>query len=285
MKKNLKFTNYLNVDYTPGEPEQTKKNAHKRKRADVEESFTDNMISKKTLSQIMSLKTNKQLKQDHQDYVVNKGKGKKLLPHKLKHVQSAIGVEMKKRGSDLEEATRHTSFATWKGKVERMGWKMTKDNKKGVMHAWDGSRHKGSYSLTSGSGSLDEAKVGDKIIYDQDLKEVSDLGEALDAAQRRARARMMKKIKSRIKLGQQRAKRRMASKETLEKRARKHARKAIFGKLAKNQDKGEMTFQRRQEIEKRLDKMGPRIDRLARKMLPKVRKKELQRRQGKPSND
>jgi len=40
-----------------------------------------------------------------------------------------------------------------------------------------------------------------------------------------------------------------------------------------------LTPARKQEIEKRLDKMKPRIKKLATKMLPKVRKKEVARRQ------
>jgi hypothetical protein len=102
--------------------------------------------------------------------------------------------------------------------------------------------------------------------------------EALTVPQRLAKSRQMKKYKARLKLGRQRAARRIASKEKLEKRARKKAREAILKKLTKDIPKSELTYQRRAELEKRLDKMKPRIDRMARKMLPKVRQAELSKR-------
>jgi ABC-type microcin C transport system permease subunit YejB len=104
-------------------------------------------------------------------------------------------------------------------------------------------------------------------------EEVTD--EALTVPQRLARSRMMKKYKSRLKLGRQRAAKRIASKEKLEKRARKKAREMILKKLTKDIPKSDLTYARRQELEKRLDKMKPRIDRLVKKMLPQVRKAEL----------
>ena len=104
--------------------------------------------------------------------------------------------------------------------------------------------------------------------------------EALTPQQRIARSRSFKKNKAKIALGRIRAARRMANKDVLLKRARKAARKAIFDKMVKNTPKSELSFARRQEIEKRLDKMGPRIDRLAKKMFPSIRKKEVMRKKG-----
>lgn len=107
--------------------------------------------------------------------------------------------------------------------------------------------------------------------------------EALNMQQRRAKARQMKRYKSRIKLGQDRAKRKMASPEVIKKRARKAARKAVFMKLTKDMPKDELTYQRRQSIEKRLDSpaMKRKIDQLSRKMIPAVRKKETARKRAK----
>lgn len=104
--------------------------------------------------------------------------------------------------------------------------------------------------------------------------------EALSVQQRLARSRMMRKMKSRIAMGRKRAMRKTAGKDRLQKRARRAARTAILKKLTKDVPKGELNFARRQEIEKRLDKMGPRIDRLAKKMFPSIRKKEVMRKKG-----
>lgn len=105
--------------------------------------------------------------------------------------------------------------------------------------------------------------------------------EALDMAQRRARARMMKKYKSKIVMGRKRAMRKTADLDRLKKRARKQAINTVFKKLAKGEDKADLPPARRQEIEKRMEKMKPRIDKIARKLLPQVRKKEQLRRAGK----
>jgi hypothetical protein len=106
--------------------------------------------------------------------------------------------------------------------------------------------------------------------------------EALDMTARRKKSRQMKRLKSRIKLGRERAKRKMADPERLKKRARKAARTEILKKLTKGVDKSQLTYARRQELEKRLDKpaIKARIDRLSKKMLPATRRKELDRRRG-----
>jgi len=110
----------------------------------------------------------------------------------------------------------------------------------------------------------------------------TDVAEAMDMAQRRKAAINFKRNKSKIKIGRERAKRRMASKEVLMKRARKAARMTIMKKLTKVGSKSDLDFARRQAIEKRLDKMGPKIDQVAKKLFPALRKKEMTKRQAKP---
>lgn len=112
--------------------------------------------------------------------------------------------------------------------------------------------------------------------------EETELDEALTPMQRRARGRLMKRFKSRIELGRKRALRRFADPQRLKNRARKAARKAILMKITKGIPKDELTFARRQEIEKRLDtpRMKQRIERLSVKLLPSIRKKEMERHRG-----
>lgn len=106
--------------------------------------------------------------------------------------------------------------------------------------------------------------------------------EALNMQQRRAAARRFARNKTRIKIGKERAARRIADPERLKKRARKQARNQILKKLMKDVPKSDLSFARRQEIEKRLEKpaMKSKIDRLTKKMLPKVRKAELSKKRG-----
>jgi hypothetical protein len=106
-----------------------------------------------------------------------------------------------------------------------------------------------------------------------------DVDEALTMQQRLKRARIFKRLQPRIKIAKEKAKRRIASKEKLQKRTMKKAREMLFNKLTKKIPKSELTFARRQEIEKRLEKpaMKKIIQRVARKLYPKVRKAEVEK--------
>jgi hypothetical protein len=107
--------------------------------------------------------------------------------------------------------------------------------------------------------------------------------EALTPQQRIQRSRTFKKNKAKIALGRARAARKMATREVLLKRARKAARKALFTKMIKDVDKSELSFARRQEIEKKLEKpaIKKRIDMMAKRMFKDVRAKEVARKQAK----
>ena len=78
--------------------------------------------------------------------------------------------------------------------------------------------------------------------------------EALTMQQRLARARSLKKNKAKIAIGRKKAARKIADMETLKKRARKQARNLLLKKITKDIPKGELSFARRQSIEKQLDK-------------------------------
>ena len=102
-----------------------------------------------------------------------------------------------------------------------------------------------------------------------------DVDEALTLQQRQKKARLIKRLKSRIKLGRVRAKKRMANVKVLKRRTNKKARDLVVRKLTKDIPKKDLSFARRQEIEKRLERpaMKQRIQRLAKRLLPKIRRK------------
>jgi len=110
----------------------------------------------------------------------------------------------------------------------------------------------------------------------------TDVDEALTVQQRLAKSRQFKRIKSKIKLGRDRAKRKIASKEKLIQRSRRQARQMILKKFTKDIPKSELTYARRQELEKRLEKpaIKARIDRIAKKLFPKTRQAELAKKRG-----
>ena len=109
--------------------------------------------------------------------------------------------------------------------------------------------------------------------------------EALNIQQRLKMARTFKKNKAKIAMGRKRAERRVASTDKLQARAKKQARNTFLKKITKGIPKDELSMARKQDIEKRLDKMKPKIDKLAKKLLPKVRKSELEKKRGGKSKD
>tara|TARA_R110000822_G_scaffold8962_1_gene35272 strand:+ start:4109 stop:4498 length:390 start_codon:yes stop_codon:yes gene_type:complete len=107
----------------------------------------------------------------------------------------------------------------------------------------------------------------------------SDQTEALSMQQRRARGRLMKRLQAKIQRGKAKSKMRTASPEVLKKRAMKQARRMIAKKFTKGVAMSELPPARRAEIEKRLDKIKPRIAKIAVRLIPKVRKLEKERKQ------
>lgn len=131
-----------------------------------------------------------------------------------------------------------------------------------------------------GEDELINRQAKKRKIADQEHEAVEPADEALSMAARRAKSRQMKKYRARLKVGRKKARMKIANQKVLNRRARKAARNAITKKLTKGIPKADLTPARKQEIERRLDKMGPRVTRLAKKMLPKLRQAEIGKKRG-----
>jgi hypothetical protein len=106
--------------------------------------------------------------------------------------------------------------------------------------------------------------------------------EALNFSQRRARSRLMKRMKAKLKLGRAKAARKTASIDVLKKRTMKQVRNTLFLKFSKGKSRNEVPAARRKEIEARIDKLPQsRIQNLVRKTLPLARKQEMERKRKK----
>jgi len=137
--------------------------------------------------------------------------------------------------------------------------------------------------------TVDYSQTGDRVQATNAKKRKKDevtgntgeeTDEALDFQQRRARGRSMKKNKAKIAMGRRRAAKKTASQDVLKKRARKGAINQLFKKFAKGTSRSDLPASRRQEIEKRIEKMKSKVNMIARKNLPAIRKLEKDRRQG-----
>ena len=101
--------------------------------------------------------------------------------------------------------------------------------------------------------------------------------EALSHSQRIKMGQRMKRMAKRIAIARKRALKRTPTADVVKKRATKSARKMMLKKMTKGMDKGELSFARRADLEKRLDRMGPRIQRIAKKLAPEIRKRDRDR--------
>ena len=107
-----------------------------------------------------------------------------------------------------------------------------------------------------------------------------EFSEAMTLSQRMKAKASFRRNKSKISMGRKRAEKRVASPEKLQMRARKAARKQIEKKMLAGKDKRDLSFSARQSLEKKVDKRKPVVDRLAKKLLPKLRKAELEKKRG-----
>lgn len=58
--------------------------------------------------------------------------------------------------TEAGKTVTHATLAAWEDQAKKVGYKVTKDNKSGTYHAWDGTTHKGSFKAGSAAGTLTE---------------------------------------------------------------------------------------------------------------------------------
>lgn len=123
----------------------------------------------------------------------------------------------------------------------------------------------------------------DSIAYQKSRLKRNATDEALNMSQRLARKRLMRKLAPKIKIGRERAKRRMPDMARFKRRADKAARNFFLKKFSKGEAKANLPMAKRMELEKRLEKpaMKKRIAMLSKRLVKDVRKKEMDRRKQK----
>jgi nicotinic acid mononucleotide adenylyltransferase len=126
-------------------------------------------------------------------------------------------------------------------------------------------------SIKKGMGMSEE--------YSEDnFIEEDELDEALTRQQRIKRGRQMRRMRVKMKRGREKASRRRANIDVLKRRSRKAARNIIKTRLAGNKRYADMEPAEKERIDKRIEKISKqRIDNLAIKLLPSVKKKERER--------
>lgn len=120
-------------------------------------------------------------------------------------------------------------------------------------------------------------------MYLDEIEMLNTLGaqnEVLNVQQRLKLKHSIVRNKSKLRMGAKRAQHRVASTDVLKKRAMALAHKLILKRILKNKDKSELSYSERQSYEKMIARKKASIERLAMKLLPKLRKLDAQRRMG-----
>jgi nicotinic acid mononucleotide adenylyltransferase len=124
----------------------------------------------------------------------------------------------------------------------------------------------------------DMVRGGMKIAEEMELEEG-----VLSFSQRRQRALTMRKYKTKIAAARKRMAKRVSTKDKLQKKARKKAIALIRSKVAgeKGKNYSSLSPSEKMMIDTKVQKRKAAIDRIAKKLLPKVRKADIARVQGK----
>lgn len=109
----------------------------------------------------------------------------------------------------------------------------------------------------------------------------SSIDEVTTIATRLKRKQNIRKYKSKLKLGRLRASKRTASRDVLKKRANRAARTMMFKKLVKGKSKGDLSYSARGSYEKLVNRRAGAIKAIAKRLVPKARKAEMDRKKGK----
>jgi hypothetical protein len=105
--------------------------------------------------------------------------------------------------------------------------------------------------------------------------------EALNTQQRIKLKQALRRNKARIQLGRRKAARRIATQDVIKKRAQRRARQVLLKKLLKGKSKADLPYSTRAAYEKMVNKRQTAVNRIAKKLLPMVRKQDREKLQRK----
>jgi hypothetical protein len=111
-------------------------------------------------------------------------------------------------------------------------------------------------------------------------EEVEQVDEVMDRTARIKASQRMKRMSKRIQMAKKRALKRAPSTDVVKSRAQRQARNQMMTKYTKGVPKSELSMARRAELEKKLNKQKGRVDKMAKKLIPTIRKQDRERRSG-----
>ena len=188
--------------------------------------------------------------------------------------QAAIAIAKKKSGkydkdgnkkevSDAVLATKEKIYKDLKKKRDYFEKEYGKDKADEVMHGTAMNMAKKQHKVAEGR-------------FESELTRQLQL-EVLNMQQRRAIGMRMKRLAKKIARTKARKKKRMKDPRALKTKANKQARSILFKKMSGGKAAGELSIGARIAIGKKLDKKKGAIAKLAKRLMPKVKKAEVER--------
>jgi len=104
------------------------------------------------------------------------------------------------------------------------------------------------------------------------FKDFTELDEAMTLATRQKMKAAFRKNKAKILRARKKSAKKLASMDKLKGRAEKQARNLLLKKILQGKDKSELSFAARADVEKKLAKKKAAIKKIAKKLLPSIKK-------------
>ena len=214
---------------------------------------------------------------------VGEGKSDYTIYHKS--YSDAVGHALdqaKKRGYEVDMDDYHNKVSTGPrkpsiGKTNSFSINLTKNGKpvKNKLHMQVYGMEGGKYELNMYTEEAMYEEVDEEILSEEDESLFLVDEAALTPAQRARKKQILRRNKSKIAIGRMIAKRRMATKKVINKRAKRRARALVMKKLLKGRSKSDLSYSARAGYEKMVKQRKSTTDRLTVKMRAKAKRDDL----------
>ena len=139
------------------------------------------------------------------------------------------------------------------------------------------------YGGIEGYKKMIQSKI-DRLMKEE-TEESVELDEAMSRAERIKRSKIMRRLQPKIKRAKERAAKKKASSDVIDKRAEKQAKEVLIKKWLKGKSKSDVPFAERERIEDKLKKSKKAVDKIKKKLVKDIRKQEAEKFTKKESTD
>ena len=193
-----------------------------------------------------------------------------------------VAMESVEHMGTVEEKTLHINLDAKDSPRQKQVTSVLKRHEKSGAIEFDGETDKGALFKINKPGveksiNKELSRLGGGYQLGESVEQVD---EVMDRTARIKASQRMKRMSKRIQMAKKRALKRAPNTDVIKSRAQRQARNQMMSKYTKGVPKSELSIARRTELEKRLKKMKGRVDKMAKKLIPTIRKQDRERRSG-----